>query len=178
MAAAMSASYLRCSSSGYRYVGPLAVGFVGFAGGAPAGGEDVPAAPLTPGMDRMAGSSMSPSEPNEDRRTCPCVGGCATGTVVPGGGYTGCPCGVVSTVPRSGDPTVGCIRERLERSVAVGPTGEGVAVVAVVRIRAGTRAERPVEPIADPGRHARTRAARSADKESGTRPEKVLSETD
>ena len=105
MAAAMSASYLRCSSSGYRYVGPLAVGFVGFAGGAPAGGEDVPAAPLTPGMDRMAGSSMSPSEPNEDRRTCPCVGGCATGTVVPGSGYTGCPCGVVSTVPRSGDPT-------------------------------------------------------------------------
>ena len=105
MAAAMSASYLRCSSSGYRYVGPLAVGFVGFAGVAPAGGEDVPAAPLTPGMDRMAGSSMSPSEPNEDRRTCPCVGGCATGTVVPGGGYTGCPCGVVSTVPGSGDPT-------------------------------------------------------------------------
>lgn len=57
----------------------------------------------------------------------------------------------------------GCIRERLERSVAVGPTGEGVAVVvAVVRIRAGTRAERPIEPVADPGRHARTRAARSA----------------
>ena len=63
------------------------------------------------------------------------------------------------------------IRERLEcpvrvpglpADVAVRPTGEGVAVVAVVRIRAGTRAERPVEPIADPGRHARTRAARSA----------------
>jgi hypothetical protein len=80
-------------------------GSSGSPAGAPAGGEDVPAAPLMPGMDRMAGSSMSPSEPNEDRRTCPCVGGCATGTVVPGGGYTGCPCGVVSTVPRSGDPT-------------------------------------------------------------------------
>ena len=63
---------------------------------------------------------------------------------------------------RRPDWSRGCIRERLERSVAVGPTGEGVAVVAVVRIRAGTRAERPVEPIADPGRHARTRAARSA----------------
>ena len=63
---------------------------------------------------------------------------------------------------RRPDWSRGCIRERLERSVAVRPTGEGVAVVAVVRIRAGTRAERPVEPIADPGRHARTRAARSA----------------
>lgn len=68
-------------------------------------------------------------------------------------------------------PDWSSIRELLERpvrvpglpaDVAVRPTGEGVAVVAVVRIRAGTRAERPVEPVADPGRHARTRAARSA----------------